>query len=80
MDLGLIDVMGSRDEAYAAMIKEYQLKNVELLEISYVDHSFLGQILGSVKVPNLSSGDASAILDLVEEQSSMPISYLYRGF
>lgn len=80
LELGLLDRIGSTDEAFTDMIKAYQLKNVELLDISYVDHSFLGRILGTVKVPDWNSGDASAILKLVEEQSRIPISYLYRGF
>lgn len=80
LKLGLLDRLGSKDEAFTDMIKAYQLNNVELLDISYVDHSFLGQILGTVKVPDWNSGDASAILKLVEEQGRIPVSYLYRSF
>lgn len=78
MEHGLIDEIGTQDDAYQDMVKTYHLKNVSLVDVFYLDDSFLGQVLGNVKIPITGNSDASAILQLVKSESGMPVSYLFQ--
>lgn len=75
LDLGLIDSIGTYDEAVADMEKTYDLKDCELVDVVYEDTSFLGSFLGGVEIPNLKGGDVTAILNKIEDDSQFPISY-----
>lgn len=75
LSLGLVDSIGTYDEAVADMKKTYGLKGCELVDVIYKDNSLWGSILGGVKVPDFREGDAAAILNKIESESKFPISY-----
>lgn len=75
LDLGLIDSIGTYDEAVADMQDAYDLGDCELVDVVYEDTSFLSSLMGDVKIPNLKGGDVTAILNEIDSDSSFPISY-----
>jgi protease-4 len=75
LDLGLVDSIGTFEDAIADMKKEYKLQGCEEVDVVYEDNSFLGSLLSGVKAPEFGEGDVSAILNKIDEQSDFPISY-----
>jgi signal peptide peptidase SppA, 36K type len=74
-ELGLIDSIGTYDDALNDMKKAYHLENCDAIDVVYKDNSFLGSILSGVKIPDLKGGDVSAILNFVKSDEKLPISY-----
>ena len=77
LDNGLIDAIGTYDEALLDMKAEYDLHGCEVVEVRYKYRSFLSNMLGSAIPQNTgAASDAAAILKLLEKQSKAPVSYL----
>lgn len=77
LKLGLIDEIGTFDEAVADMQKTYELEDCTLAELRYVDTSLMGEIFGKVNIPTMSSkGDVAAIMELMEDANEFPVSYM----
>ena len=75
LKLGLVDSIGTFDEAVADMKKTNDLKNCEVIDVVYQDNSFWGSILSGAKIPDIGSGDVTAILNKIDSESNLPISY-----
>ncbi|WP_312091964.1 signal peptide peptidase SppA [Aminipila sp.] len=77
LSLGLIDKIGTFDEAAADMKKTYKLEDCEVADLSYQDVSFFGSLFGKANFPKMASkGDVAAILELVEQENQFPVSYM----
>ncbi|HML37993.1 MAG TPA: signal peptide peptidase SppA [Bacillota bacterium] len=74
-DLGLVDFIGTLDDALNDMEKEYGLGGCDVIDVVYKDNSLWGAILGGVKIPDFRGGDVSAILNAVKGENRFPISY-----
>ena len=75
LSLGLVDSIGTYQEAAADMKKAYHLKGCELVDVVYKDNSIWGSLLGGVKIPDFKEGDVAAILNKIDGESKFPISY-----
>jgi len=75
---GLIDEVGTYEDAIDDMMAEYNLSFCELVDIRYAYRSWLSSFLGSVKPVDFRTGggDAAAVLNLLEKQNKFPVSYL----
>lgn len=76
LELGLIDGICSFDEAVSDMVETYDLHNCEIVDIYYVDTSLFGTLFSKIKMPDLGSSDAHAILTLIKNDVEFPISYI----
>ena len=77
MELGLIDVIGTYDDAVQDMQMEYFLMGCEVVELRYVYRSWVSNLLGNVGPGSFGGGgDAAVVLGLLERQSKFPVSYL----
>ncbi len=74
-ELGLVDSIGTYDEAVDEMKQTYDLQGCELVSVVYKDNSFWGSFLSGVKIPDFKGGDVTAILNKIESDSEFPISY-----
>lgn len=74
-DLGLVDFIGTFDDAVNDMEQEYKLQDCDVIDVVYKDNSLWGAILSGVKIPDLRGGDVSAILNAVKGENKFPISY-----
>jgi protease-4 len=83
--LGLIDAIGTYDEALSDMVDTYGLDSSDVREVYFDEHrSLFNRLLGNVGIPEFSGvlgpgGDIKAVLDLVERNDSSPIKYKYGG-
>ncbi|MEG2323568.1 MAG: signal peptide peptidase SppA [Anaerovoracaceae bacterium] len=74
---GLIDQIGTLEEAQKDMQKTYKLENCQVVDLKYESNSFFGNLLGKIKgTKNQFSGDASALLELMNDQGKFPITYM----
>jgi len=73
--LGLVDKIGTKDDAVSDMRKTYDLQDSDLIDVVYEDNSFLGTLLSEAHIPDIGGGDVSAILKVVEGNDEFPISY-----
>lgn len=77
LDINLIDAVGTYDDAVADLKREYDLYGCELVDIRYVHKSLLMNLLGiAYPAKPIASGDATAVLNLLEKQNRFPVSYL----
>lgn len=75
--LGLIDKIGTYDEAVADMEKTYKLGDCEVTELTSEDTSVFGSLFGKINIPAMNSkGDVSAIVELVKDENEFPVSYM----
>jgi protease-4 len=75
-DLMLIDKIGTFDEAVFDMKSKYKLQDSEVIDISYVDNSFMGLLL--TKVANIAPKSETAdILNIINKSQDMQASYLF---
>lgn len=79
VDNGLIDEIGTLDEAVDDMMASYDLGECEINELVYVNDDFLSYLLA--KASSLSSlngqqSDLAALTELLENQNNMPIMYM----
>jgi len=75
LELGLVDSIGTFEDALADMKKEYKLQDCEEVDVVYKDNSLLGSLFSGVRIPDFRGGDVSAILNKIDEESDFPISY-----
>lgn len=75
LDLGLIDQIGTQDEAMDDMMDQYDLWNCDVIEVVYRGNSLLGSLFSGVSIPDLRGGDVSAILNEIDDGNKFPISY-----
>lgn len=73
---GLVDAIGTKEEAMSDLVATHKLSDCEIIELTYTDNSFLGKLLSS-KLPSLPMSDTSAILQMVNSSRHMPISYTF---
>ena len=77
LENGLIDAIGSFDDATAGMQDDYNLYDCEIVDIQYVYKSLFMSLLGGTNLRGPgASGDAAAVLGLLEKQNRFPVSYL----
>jgi protease-4 len=72
---GLVDSIGTLDDAVSDMSTEYGLQDCEVVDVVFRDNTLWGSLLRGVKVPDLRGGDVSAILNQIDNGSRFPISY-----
>ena len=75
---GLIDQIGTLDEAVADMKSQYGLEGCEVYDMKYENTSLLGGLLGQAKALGKggSNGDVAALLEIMNDQGEVPISYM----
>lgn len=73
-ELGLIDSIGTLEDAVSDMMKEYDLRGCEVIDVIYVDRSLWSSLFG-VRIPDFRGGDVSAILEAIEDGGRFPVSY-----
>lgn len=73
---GLIDAIGTKEEAMADLVNSNSLNDCDIVDLTYTDNSFLGRLLSSAR-PNLPSSDTSVILELLNDSRQTPISYTF---
>ena len=73
---GLIDAIGTKTEAMDDLVSTYNLEDCDIIDVTYVDNSFFGRLLSS-NMPALPMSDTAAILKMVENSRSAPISYTF---
>lgn len=77
LSLGLIDEIGTFDEAVYDMQETYELENCQLADLRYQDTSLLGELFGKVNFPKMTAkGDVAAIIELMEDSNQFPVSYM----
>lgn len=75
--LGLIDKIGTYQEAVADMQKTYKLGDCEVAELSDDETSFLGSLFGKINIPKMTSkSDVAAIVELMKDENEFPVSYM----
>jgi protease-4 len=74
-DLGLVDFIGTFDDALKDMKKTYDLKGCEVVDVVYEDNSLWGSLMNGVEIPDFKGGDVSAILNKIDSEDQFPISY-----
>lgn len=72
---GLVDQIGTLDDALGDMAEEYGLQDCEVVDVVYQNNSLWGSLFKGVKIPDLRGGDVSALLNQIEDGSRFPISY-----
>jgi len=75
LELGLVDSIGTFDEALDEMTAEYKLQDCEVIDVVFEDDSLWSGFLSGVQVPDIRGGDVSAIINTIEGESQFPISY-----
>lgn len=74
-ELGLVDFIGTFDDALKDMEKTYDLGRCEVIDVVYEDNSLWGSLMNGVKIPDFKGGDVSAILNKIDSEDEFPISY-----
>ncbi len=72
---GLVDEIGTLEDAVADMQQQYGLEGCEISDMEYEDTSLWGTILGMEEKKN-SKSDVSALLEIMQEQGRVPVSYM----
>lgn len=78
LDLGLIDKIGTLEEAIKDMKLRNSLRECEVIDVYYEDHSFWRGFLSGFapsKEPDAVGSEAEAVLSIVQSQNQLPISY-----
>lgn len=77
---GLIDQIGTLEEAVSDMRSVYNLQGCSVSEMKYQDNSFFSSIFSKLSGLNVlkssRTGDVAALLEMMEKQGEMPISYM----
>lgn len=75
LDAGLIDEIGTLDEAMYALFEEYELWDCEINHVYYQDNSFFGRLFAKIDIPQGPTSDIGALLNFVDQGGKFPISY-----
>ncbi|MCQ4635244.1 signal peptide peptidase SppA [Anaerovorax odorimutans] len=75
---GLIDQIGTLDEAVADMKSAYDLQDCEIYNMKYENTGLFSQLLGQLKGlrKDSAAGDVAALLKIMNDQGKVPISYM----
>jgi protease-4 len=77
LELGLIDDIGTLDEAIEDMKVEYDLRDCEVVDLACENTSVFGSLFGDVSLPKqLGNSDVTAIIQLMEDTNDFPVSYM----
>lgn len=76
MSVGLVDGIGSFDQAVATMRNDEDLDDCDVIYVTPPTLSFLEQLLGEVKSIQQSSSDLSLLMELMAQNGQMPIAYM----
>ncbi|QIB69005.1 signal peptide peptidase SppA [Aminipila butyrica] len=77
LSLGLIDAIGTYDEAVADMQDTYDLRDCDVVELDDEEVSLLSSLFGNVELPAIGAkGDVASIVELMNEGNEFPISYM----
>jgi len=77
VSVGLVDEIGTLDEAIADMQTEYNLDYCEVVDITYTTNSFLGTLFSKLNLVDINTqGDVAALLQVMENANEFPISYM----
>lgn len=74
-ELGLVDMIGTFEDALSDMTEKYNLEDCEVIEVVYKGSSLWSSLFSGVTIPDLKGGDVSAILNRIEGDGRFPISY-----
>ncbi len=74
--LGLVDEIGTFEQAVATMQNDNDLTDCDVFYVTPPTIGFLDQLLGEVKSIQRSSSDLSMIMELMSENGQMPIAYI----
>jgi len=77
LELGLIDAIGTLPDAIESMRQSNDLWHAEIVDIQHIHRSLFANLFGGINVGGINArGDAAVIMDLVERQNRMPVSFL----
>lgn len=77
LDNGLVDQIGTLDDAVSDMKKNYGLEDCQVSKMQYTDDSLFGSLFGLIAAEKKrNQSDVAALLELMEDQGSVPISYM----
>lgn len=74
-EIGLVDAIGTFEDALDDMMEEYGLRGCEVIDVVYRDNSLWASLLNGISIPGLRGGDVSAILEVIEGEKGFPVSY-----
>jgi len=74
--LGLVDQIGTFEQAIATMQDDNDLADCDIIYVTPPTIGFLEQLLGQVKSIQKSSSDLSMIMELMSQNGQMPIAYI----
>ena len=75
--LGLVDEIGSFENAVYAMQQNEDLADCDFIPLAPPQPTWLDQLLGEVRAANQDRGDLAILLELMSQDGDMPIAYLY---
>ena len=75
-DLGLVDEIGTFENAVYAMQQNEGLEDCDFISVAPPQPTWLDQILGEVRAMNQDQGDLSTLLALTDRYGNIPVSYL----
>lgn len=74
---GLIDQIGTLDDAISDMKKTYGLGDCQISDMEYTDDSLFSSIFGKLaSAQKQNQSDVAALLEIMESQGDVPISYM----
>lgn len=75
-DLGLVDKIGTLDEAITDIKAAYKLQDSEVVDITYVDNTLMGKLFTRIQnvVPKSEAGE---ILSLLNKRQEMKAEYIF---
>lgn len=78
MDRGLVDQIGTLEDAVSHMRQTYGLDSCIVSNMQYEDNSLFGSLFSAVAKARegANKSDVQALLELMNEQGQMPISYM----
>jgi protease-4 len=75
-DLGLVDEIGSFEDAVYAMQVNEDLEDCDFISVAPPQPTWLDQLLGEVRAANQNQGDLTTLLALMDRYGNTPVSYL----
>ena len=80
-DAGLIDMIGSKEETYAALQAAHQLQDVPLEEFFYVQHLWFSGLLQALTqaLDTGTKGDLAALKEMMDANDQLQPMYIYEG-
>lgn len=77
LELGLIDAIGTFDDALESMKTTHNLHGSQIVDVKYEANFLFANLFGIMNLRNIGvSGDAAAIIAILESQQRAPVSFL----